>query len=79
MPACLPPALLEEVNLDNANAACFVLAAHLGRVLPGRERSHERGFERIAWLQSHSFQLLLLLWVCLPIIVLYHERAILVS
>ena len=42
--------LLEEVNLDDADAARLTLAAKLGRVLAGWDRHDERGF----WLRRKS-------------------------
>ena len=69
--------ILEEVNLDDANACGLRLAPHLRGVLPGREGRHNRCFHRISRLQTSSFQLRLL--IALPVVVLPHDRSVLVS
>src|SRR3954453_9441398 len=74
--------LLEEINLDDADAGRFRLAPHLGGVLAGLENRDKCRFQVVARLQSGRFHLCLLaasVGTHFPVVVLQHNRAILVS
>src|SRR6476620_8944433 len=80
-PICRAPfplfLLLKEENLDHADAGCFWLAADLRGVLPRRDGYYHRRFPGIARLKPRSFNLRLL--IAFPIVILPHDRTILVS
>ena len=69
--------LVEEENLDHADARCLRLAADLRRVLPGLEGNNHRRFLGIARLQTSSLYFRFL--GRLPIVIFFHDDTVLVS
>jgi hypothetical protein len=67
---------LNEINLDDANARPLRLAPQLGSVLARGYGLNKGRFLEIGRLQTGSLEFRLL--VCLPIIILSHDRSILV-
>src|SRR5687768_6750861 len=71
--------LLQKVNLDHADAGCLRLVSHLHGVLPGRDRGNNSCFPIIGRLETSSFKFLFLRQIALPVVILAHDRSILVS
>jgi hypothetical protein len=73
---------LKEINLNDADAGSFGFTSNLGCVLPGLKRGHKSCLAIVARLQAGSFHFGLLAGSIrsdFPIVILDHERPVLVS
>ena len=68
--------LLQKVNLNHPGAGHFRLASDLSGILAGRDRPDKRRFLGVSRLKTGALEGRLL--VCLPIIILLNETAVLV-